>query len=185
MVTWVVERTAEMYSVSAHFYADDTQLYISFDMNDPDDLAAAKSKLEKGVAHIAAWMKENKLKLNKDWTEVIVICHPRQHHKLQDITVKVGDAEIVLAPSTRNFGVMFDQNINMVDQVTAICKVINFHLRNMGRIWKFLTKNSTETVIHALVTSRLDNNNALEDFLQVSLTLISTDCKRYRRLQIT
>ena len=56
------------YVVSVHLYADldDTQLYVSFDMNDPDALAAGKSQPEKCIAHIAAWMKENKLMLNKD-----------------------------------------------------------------------------------------------------------------------
>ena len=56
------------------------------------------------------------MKLNKDKTEVIVICRPRQHNichsmqcdKLQDLTVKVGDAEVVRVPSDRNPGVMFD-----------------------------------------------------------------------------
>ena len=75
--------------MSIHLYADD--MYMSFDMNDPDDLAAVKSQLENYIAHIAAGMKENKLKINKDKTEVIVIRHLRQHHMLQDFTVKVGD----------------------------------------------------------------------------------------------
>ena len=182
IVTRIVECIAEMYGVSAHLYEDDTQLYVSFDMNDPDDLAAEKSRLKKCIAHIAAWMMENKLKLNKDKTEVIVICHSRQRHKLQDFTVKVGDTEIVPATSARNLGVMFDQNISIVYQVTAICKATNFHFRNIWRIQRFLTKKSAETAIHTLVTSCLDNNNAL---LAGVLTLKSRDCRCYRRLQLT
>ena len=59
-----------MYDVVVHLYADDTQLYVSFDIKDPDNLATAKSYLEKCIAHVCAWLKENKLKLNKDKTEV-------------------------------------------------------------------------------------------------------------------
>ena len=62
MVTWVVECIAEMYCVSVHLYADDTQLCVLFDMNDADDLAAAKSQHGKCIskAHSAAWVTENK-----------------------------------------------------------------------------------------------------------------------------
>ena len=109
---------AETYGVSVQLYANDTQFYVSFDMNYADDLAAAKSRLEKCTALIDAWMKENTLKLTKDKMELIVICHSRQCHKLQDVTVKVGDTEIVLTTSVRNFNVMFNENISMVDQVT-------------------------------------------------------------------
>jgi hypothetical protein len=179
MVTWVVERIAEMYGVSVHLYADDTQLYVSFDLNDPDALPAAKSRLEKCIAHIAAWMKENKLKLNEEKTEVIAICHPRLRHKLQDCTIKVGEAAIAPSSSARNLGVVFDQNMSMVEQVTAICKATNFHLRNIGRIRKYLTRDSAETVIHALVTSRLDNNNAL------LAGLPDTQINRLQKLQKT
>ena len=92
------------------------------------DLAAAKSQFKKCIAHIAAWMKENKLKLNKNKTDVIVICHSTKCHKLQDFTVKLGDTEIVPATSARNVSVIVDQNIIMVDQVTAICKVTIYHI---------------------------------------------------------
>jgi hypothetical protein len=124
-------------------------------------------------------MHENKFKLNGEKTEVMVICHPRQRHKLRDITIQVGEAEIVPALSARNLGVLYDQHMNMDQQVTAICKATNFHLRNIGRIRKYLTKEATETVIHSLVTSRLDNNNAL------LVGLPDTHINRLQKLQRT
>jgi exonuclease III len=107
-LTRLVELIAKLYGVSIHLYADDTQLYVSFALNNPQDLADAKERLEKCIAHISAWMHENKLKLNGEKTEVMVICHPRQRHKLGDITIQVGEAEIVPALSARNLGVLYD-----------------------------------------------------------------------------
>lgn len=178
-ITRDVERIAEMYGVSVHLYADDTQLYVSFDLNSPDDLAAKKFKLERCIAHISAWMLVNKLKLNQDKTEVIILCHPRQRHKLPDLTIQVGDSAVAPTPCTRNLGVLFDQSMSMVDQITAVCKATNFHLRNIGKIRKFLTKKSAETIIHALVTSRLDNNNGL------LVGVPECQIKRLERLQKT
>ena len=49
----------------------------------------------------------------------------------------------------------------MKRQVTAICKFAFFHIQNISRIRKFLLVNSTTALVHAFVTSRLDNCNSL------------------------
>ena len=55
-----------------HFYADDTQLYITFNTDSADDACLAKSRVEHCVEEIDRWMISNKLKLNVDKTELIV-----------------------------------------------------------------------------------------------------------------
>jgi hypothetical protein len=63
--------------------------------------------------------------------------------------------------NARNLGVVFDQSMNMKTHITNISRTTNYHLRRIGKISKYLSKSSIETLIHALITSRLDNNNAL------------------------
>ena len=53
-----------------HFYADNTQLYISFKDCDFD---VARLRVENCVADICHWMEVNELKLNHDKTEIILI----------------------------------------------------------------------------------------------------------------
>ena len=53
-----------------HFYADDTQLYITFKDCDVD---SARLRVENCVADICHWMDVNKLKLNHDKTETMLI----------------------------------------------------------------------------------------------------------------
>ena len=55
-----------------HFYADNTQLYITFKTDSADDACLAKSRVEHCVEEIDRWMISNKLKLNDDKTELIV-----------------------------------------------------------------------------------------------------------------
>ena len=50
-----------------HFYADDTQLYIS--ANDDLELTSSIAKIEECLSDLDNWMSLNKLKLNKDKTE--------------------------------------------------------------------------------------------------------------------
>ena len=49
----------------------------------------------------------------------------------------------------------------MEAHVSAVCRSARFHLRNIGKIRRFLTADACEKVVHALVTCRLDLNNAL------------------------
>ena len=55
---------------SRHFYADDTQLYYSFNLHDQ---AASVQAIESCLNDIDAWMLANMLKLNRDKTELLVI----------------------------------------------------------------------------------------------------------------
>ena len=58
------------HGLSAHFYADDTQLYLSFN---PNHSASAMERLENCVSDIRNWMASNFLKLNDDKTELIFL----------------------------------------------------------------------------------------------------------------
>ena len=46
------------------------------------------------------------------------------------------------------------------EQISKICKSSHYHLRNIGKIRKYLDESSTEPLIHAFVASKLDYCNA-------------------------
>ena len=58
-----------------HFYADDTQLYLSFDSQSGEQQALAAAQVEACAGEIDSWMKANKLKLNSDKSELLVISY--------------------------------------------------------------------------------------------------------------
>ena len=60
-----VGRICERHGIAYHFYADDSQLYLSFHPKDQDK---AKVKLENCISEIRIWMKKNFLKLNDSKT---------------------------------------------------------------------------------------------------------------------
>ena len=49
-----------------HFYAHDTQLYISFSTSNDMELTNSITKIEECLSDIDKWMTINRLKLNKD-----------------------------------------------------------------------------------------------------------------------
>ena len=55
----------------------------------------------------------------------------------------------------------FDECCNMEEHVKKICKTSHYHLRNISKIRKYLTEKTTEILVHAFVSSKLDYCNSL------------------------
>ena len=66
--------------VQYHFYADDSQIYITFGIN---NAAAAINKIEEVVSIICTWMAETLLCINEDKTEMLLVASkPTYYNKL-------------------------------------------------------------------------------------------------------
>ena len=132
-----------------------SQLYISFKTDCFADLAQAKSSVELCVKDIDWWMANNMLKLNQEKTELMVISSKFRPRPATPY-VSVGDAQILPKSSARNLGVTFGECCNMVEHLKKICKTSYYHLRNISKIRKYLTEETTEILVHAFVSSKLD-----------------------------
>ena len=157
-----------------HFYADDTQLYITFRTDSADDTCLVELRVEHWVEEIDRWMISNKLKLNDDKTKLIVFSSKfRPTPCLSD--AQIGCEYIEHSNTVRNRGVLFDQTLSFTEQVSKLCKSFNYHLRNISKIRKYLDENSTETLFHAFVSSKLDYCNAL--LMSTVARIITFSCK--------
>ena len=112
------------------------------------------------VKDIDWWMTNNMLKLNQEKTELIVISS-KFRPKPAISYVSVGDEQILPKSSARNLGVIFDECCSMVEHVNKFCKTLHYHLRNISKIRKYLTEETTEILVHAFVSSKLDYCNSL------------------------
>ena len=121
-----------------------------------------KSKLEACVQEIYTWMLLNKLKLNREKTELLLIS---SLHRARPplLHLDVCDERVLTSPKLKkgNIGVIFDEYLSMVPQVTAMCKSAFYHLRNISIIRKYLIFDAAQIVVHALITSKLDCNSLL------------------------
>ena len=147
----------QRHGLSYHFYADDSQLYMSFKaMNQ----SVSISCIEACIKDIDAWMLSNMLKLNKDKTELLVIgSQYRLPPSVEDVSV--AGERIEASHTVRNLGVTFDGNMNLEQHVKNVCKSAFHHIHNIAKIRDCLTQDDTETLIHALITCKLDYCNSL------------------------
>ena len=142
-----------------HFYADDTQLYLAFEPTNEGKLGALV-QIETCVKEIDLWMVKNKLKLNGNKTELLVI-NARNRLGPAIEHIEVSNSRIIPSISARNIGVTLDQHMSMEKHITNICKNCFFHLRKIARIKEYLSMSDIQTLVHAFITSKLDNCNSL------------------------
>ena len=148
------------HGITFHLYADDTQIYLPFNAKESKSVDDSKKSVECRVEKIRTWMRSNKLKLNDEKTEIVIV-QPK-HLKQENLPdIKIGDSLITPSCHARNIGIIFDDTLSMDKQITATCQAANFQIHRIGRMRKYLTFEAAKTVVHAYVTSRLDNGNAL------------------------
>ena len=153
-------KITEKHSVSAHSYADDCQLYVSFRPSGNACNSAVKA-LEDCIEDIRKWMFTFKLKINDSKTEFMIIGTRQQLSKVQIDSIRVGDDDIVPVTSVRNLGVIFDKNSSMNDHVSKLCKIGYYQLYSIRQIRSYLTEENTRLLVQAFIFSHLDYCNSL------------------------
>ena len=77
-----------------HFYADDTQLNLSFKPKVHVIQAEALARIENCLIEIEAWMHQRMLKLNNEKTEVMIFTSKHNSQFIDKVSVQVGNARI-------------------------------------------------------------------------------------------
>ena len=117
------------------------------------------------------------VKWEQDW---VFYCRPLKGHEVVSWYCPqycIAGTEIRRSDSIRILGVEFDACMSMSAYIASLCKSINFHLRNIARIRRFIDRATCERVICSLVTSRLDYANSL------IYGINKTDLTKLQRLQ--
>ena len=96
------------YNMGFHFYADDTQLYLSFDSQSGEQQALAAAQIEACAGEIDSWMRANKLKLNSDKSELLIISSKYRPRPTLD-SITIGEYCVQSSSSARNLGVIVDK----------------------------------------------------------------------------
>ena len=147
------------HAIPHHLYANDSQLYVSFASGDS---AAALNGLHSCLASVQSWMSTNKLKLNPDKTEFLLIGNERQQSKYLSIfPIVLFGVKTNPAKSARNLGVIFDKNFTFCSHISVFCNSCFYHVRDLQCIPRHLDLDRAKLLATALVSSRLDYCNSL------------------------
>ena len=97
-------------------------------------------------------------------------------------SITVGSVDVSPAGEARDLGMWLDSNLTMSTHINKTCGAAFFYLYNIRLNIKFVSKESTETLICAFITSWLDYCNSffyvLPNSLMLKLQRIQNACTR-------
>ena len=144
-----------------HLYADDAQVYMSCSAN----VTSCDLNLNiKGLMQaVSEWMVKSQLKLNSIKTDIIAFSSKQNYESVKNlsIVIHVDDVVVPVKTDVRDLGVYFDTCLTMENHVNHVTRQCFMHLRNIAKVRQFLTCDALQSLIRAMVTSRLDYGNAL------------------------
>ena len=134
---------AAKYGLNIQLYADDSQLYISFHPQRPNEIEGIQNRINNCLFEIKKWMIDNYMKLNESKTELLVIGKQSILKELQtSVTVKFGEVEVqetvCKGDSWKSLGVKFDQSMKMERQVNSVKQKSMWTISNLIKIGRFL-----------------------------------------------
>ena len=172
-----IGKIIQRFGISYHIYADDIQLYCDFNPDDKDDMVSKLSCISSCISTLRSWMIQNFLKLNEEKTEFTVMGPASVTKSLESIDLKIDNYFVTETRSVKNLGVNIAKDFSLSKHVANVCRKVNFHLRNIGKIRKFINTDTCRTAVVSLVLSRIDYCNALLTGLK------QHDLQRLQRLQ--
>ncbi len=120
--------------IAYHSYADDTHIYLALSPNDYKQM------------------------INKEKTEVIAFGNKDEVLKVNAYLDSRGQTT---KNQVRNLGVILETDLSFSSHVKAVTKSAYYHLTNIARIRCFVSNHDLEKLVHAFITSRVDNCNGL------------------------
>ena len=82
--------------------------------------------MEVCISDVKIWMYQNKLELNDDKIEILIIIPSQQTHKCNISSITIGDCDVTKSDCVRNLGILFDSIMQMKQQIATVVKSFKF-----------------------------------------------------------
>ena len=148
MCTQPVSDVFSHHSVSHHVFANDTELYKSDYASEGFTLSRT---IEACISDVKVWVVQNKLQLNDDKTEIVLMGSAPGIDLLS--SVRVGQSGISFSGAARNLGLIFDCEFALKEQVNKLCQLAYLEIRQIGSVRQYLSVEATRTLSYFLSCS--------------------------------
>ena len=148
-------------------FADDHQLLKQFLV--ALQIKALGDDITNCLIKISKWMEEHFLCLNQGKTKILVFAPPAVKSNILIRGVNLNGSCIRFVESAKNLGVILDDVLSFETQINRVTKSCFYIIRRLSSIKFFLNQEQLQTLVSALVFSRLDYCNALYYKLPVNL----------------
>ena len=118
---------------SAHLHADDTQLYLSFHPLEDTCEAEVLDVMENCIADVCLRIINDKLMLNDDKTEFLVIGTSKQLSKVYVSSIRIGDVDAIPVHSAKSLGSWFDSHMDKATHIRPM--LVHPSIRIISGTW--------------------------------------------------
>ena len=148
------------HNINHHLFADDKQAYASTLLEGVDDV---RGRLRDCTTDISNWCASRRLQLNENKTEMAWFGKRSRLNKLANMeqTVTVGASVIKPAAVLRDLGVLFDQELSMIQHIARVTSSCFYQLRRLRQIRRPVGKELVAQLVHSFVLSRIDYGNSV------------------------
>ena len=160
---------AKKHNLSAHFYADDSQLYLGF--SPIFETSTAMNQVKNCLIDVKYWMNDNFLKLNLSKTQVIFFGR-KNGFSLFSVNMSL-EEKIFYSDenmTVETLGIILDSKLSLQAQVANVVKSSYFNLKKLQQIRHCLNTDTRLLLVKSFVISKLDYCNML--LINSSQTLI-------------
>lgn len=141
-------------------YADDNLGFRTFSAR--SSVHTLLSDVPNCIASIRNWTRTHFLKLNSDKTQIIVFGNSSFLSSLNLPLIRSDNGELIPVRKTITLlGFELDCRVTYDKHVSLVCSTMNYYLKNLRSIRKFMSSSTAEKFVHALITNRLDQCNSL------------------------
>ena len=127
------------HSVLKQQYSYDTQLFIALS---PSNHTTNVNRLQHCLSELHAWFCHNRLTLNADKRNAIIVGNRQQLRKYADLTqANISGAQVAVFNSTYILGVTIDKNLTFNNHVKSVCKNSYYHIGARRHIRLMLTED--------------------------------------------
>lgn len=159
-----------------HMYADDTQLYYSFD---PSDTEKAGHLINEELQALVNMSKDHNLLLNTAKSSVMLFCSETNINNVQErLTVKLENEQLHFVPHAKNLGVILDNKLRFTLHISKLLQKSYATLKVLYQYRQVLSTDIKSTLCDTLVLSQFN----FCDFLY-GPCLSSLDSQRIQRMQ--
>ena len=121
----------------------------------------AVERLDAFLVDIKTWLRASRLRLNSTKTQVVWLGSGQQLAKVDTDEVSLLASRVHVIDAVRNLGVIFDSQLLMSAQVSAVCRTGYYQLRQLRPLVRCLSEDAAKILMQAFVNTWLDYCNSL------------------------
>lgn len=138
---------------SMHMYADDVQLYLSFDILATEE---AQAKINYDLNRIRNWTLQNSLILNPKKSKNIVLGTPNRLRALANFQLFIDNIAIEQLEEVKNLGLTIDKHLNFIPHISEVCRKCFCSFKQISGFRNILGKDVKLLLCESLVISHVN-----------------------------